>query len=60
MTEDKTPLAPLSIDPQIIKLTVKSWRNTDKYPCPSCGQKLGMPTYTCTSCNIKIKPVINF
>ncbi len=46
--------------PEVIKITVKSWRNTDKYPCPKCGAKLGMPSYTCEKCNVKIKPVMNF
>lgn len=47
-------------EPTQIILSVKSWRNTDKYPCPVCNKKLGMPTYTCTDCNVKVKPVINF
>ena len=47
-------------EPEVIKITVKRWKNTDKYPCPKCGIKLGMPSYTCEKCNVKIKPVMNF
>ena len=46
--------------PDIIILTVKSWRNTDKYYCPKCKKVLTMPTYTCTDCNIKIQLIIKF
>lgn len=49
-----------NIYPEVVKITVKRWKNTDKYPCPKCGTKLGMPSYTCEKCNVKIKPVINF
>ena len=43
-----------------VVISIKSWRNTDKYPCPKCEKKLGMPDYTCKDCNIKLKPVMNF
>ena len=46
--------------PTEVNITVSSWRNTDKYPCPNCGAKLGMPDYTCEPCNIKIKPKVKF
>lgn len=45
--------------PQQLVITVKSWKNTDKYQCPKCGEKIGTP-YLCETCNIKIKPVMNF
>jgi hypothetical protein len=48
------------IEPVVIVLSVKSWRNTDKYSCPMCEKKLGMPDYTCKDCNVKVKPVIKF
>jgi len=48
------------LSPEVVVISVKSWRNTDKYECPKCGTKVGMPTYTCTDCNVKIKPVMNF
>lgn len=41
-------------------IQVKSWKRTDKYPCPKCGQKVGMPDYTCKPCDLKIKPVMQF
>lgn len=44
----------------VVVITVKSWRNTDKYPCPKCKKQIGMPTYICEPCNVKIKPVMNF
>lgn len=47
-------------EPEVIKITVRRWKNTDKYPCPKCGTKLGMPSYTCEKCNVKIKPIMNF
>ncbi len=47
-------------EPKIIIINVKKWENTDKYPCPICGNELGMPTYTCEKCNVKVKPVMNF
>lgn len=47
-------------EPKPFIISVKSWRNTDKYPCPECGKKIGMPTYICEPCNIKIKPVMKF
>ena len=30
---------------KIIEMFVKKWKHTDKYPCPKCGAKLGMPDY---------------
>lgn len=47
-------------EPTIFIISVKKWKNTDKYPCPKCGKSIGMPTYICEDCNIKIKPVIKF
>lgn len=47
-------------EPTELVIMVKSWRNTDKYPCPSCGKKVGMPTYTCEPCDIKLKPKMQF
>ncbi len=48
------------IQPDVFIVSVKSWKNTDKYPCPKCNKKIGMPSYTCEDCNIKLKPVMNF
>jgi predicted RNA-binding Zn-ribbon protein involved in translation (DUF1610 family) len=47
-------------EPTVCVITIKKWKNTDKYPCPKCGKKIGMPTYICEDCNIKIKPVMNW
>lgn len=48
-------------EPMQFIISIKSWRNTDKYDCPKCGNKIGNDTkYLCAPCNIKIKPVINF
>ena len=41
-------------------IMVKSWKRTDKYPCPKCGKKVGMPDYTCKPCNLVIKPKMQF
>jgi predicted RNA-binding Zn-ribbon protein involved in translation (DUF1610 family) len=53
MTEEKKE------PPMQFVITIKSWRNTDKYDCPKCGKKIGTP-YLCEPCNVKIKPVMNF
>ena len=47
-------------EPTVCVIAIKKWKNTDKYPCPKCGKKIGMPTYICEDCNIKIKPVMNW
>lgn len=47
-------------EPVELSIIVRSWKKTDKYPCPECGKKLGMPDYTCTKCNIKLKPKLQF
>lgn len=39
---------------------VSSWRNTDKHPCPECGNKLSNPNYHCDKCNVKIKLKMRF
>ena len=44
---------------EIVEKIVKSWKYTDKYPCPKCGIKLCTPFYTCVKCNIKFKVRIN-
>lgn len=44
-----------SIYPDIVEVKVRSWRNSDKYPCPKCSGGLGMPDYTCKKCNIKLR-----
>lgn len=43
-----------------VEINIKSWRKTDKYPCPECSKKLSMPDYTCKNCNVKVKPIIKF
>lgn len=60
MSNDNQMLGVTKQEPEVIKITVKRWKNTDKYPCPKCGTKLGMPSYTCEKCKVKIKPVMNF
>ena len=45
---------------EIIEMFVRKWRNTDKYPCPKCDSKLGMPDYKCEKCNVKIKLKMQF
>lgn len=52
------PLVSNSTD--IVEMFVRKWRNTDKYPCPKCGAKLGMPDYKCEKCNIKLKLKMQF
>lgn len=47
-------------DIEVVEKIVKSWRNTDKHPCPKCGKKLGMPDYLCKKCNVKLKLRMNF
>lgn len=42
-----------------VKLEVKKWTQKSKYPCPECGNKLGMPEYKCEPCKIIVKPYIN-
>lgn len=37
-----------------IEMFVRKWENTDKYPCPKCGEKLGIPDYKCEKCNVKL------
>ncbi len=43
-----------------VEKIVKSWKNTDKHPCPECGKKLKSPNYTCEPCQVKIKLKMNF
>lgn len=43
-----------------IEKIVKSWRNTDKHPCPKCGKKLVNPNYACDPCGVKLKLKMNF
>jgi competence CoiA-like predicted nuclease len=47
---------------EIVKITVKSWRIEDKYECPKCKNKISIKDnkYVCESCNVQIKPVMNF
>lgn len=45
---------------ETIEHIVKKWTIKDKYPCPKCGTKLGMPNYICTQCNIKLKVKMQF
>ena len=45
---------------EVIEKTISSWRKKDKYPCPKCGKKLGMPEYKCVPCNLKIKLKMRF
>jgi len=44
----------------IIEKHITSWRRTDKYKCPKCGKKLGMPDYKCEKCNIKLELKMQF
>jgi len=44
----------------VIEKFVSSWRNSDKHPCPRCGNKLGMPEYKCEPCNLKLKLKMRF
>ena len=44
----------------VIEKFIVSWRRTDKYPCPKCGKKLGMPDYKCNPCNLKLKLKMKF
>jgi len=46
-------------EPIELVINIKSWKSTDKYPCPKCGKRIRTP-YLCVPCNIKIKPVIKF
>lgn len=45
---------------EVVEMFVRKWRNTDKYPCPKCGTKLGMPDYKCEKCNVKLKLKMQF
>ena len=58
--EGNTLLPFISNSPEIVEMTVRKWRNTDKYPCPKCGKKLGMPHYKCEKCNIKLNLKMKF
>lgn len=46
--------------PKKVIVSVKKWTIKDKFYCTQCGKKVEYPSYTCTPCNIKITPVINF
>ncbi len=46
--------------PETVEMEIKSWRNTDKFPCPKCGTKLSMPSYLCEKCNVKLKLTMRF
>ncbi len=46
--------------PEVVEMKIKNWRNTDKYPCPKCGTQLGMPSYLCEKCNVKLKLKMQF
>lgn len=46
--------------PKKIIVSVKKWTIKDKFYCTNCGKQVMYPQYTCTPCNIKIQPVINF
>jgi len=45
---------------EIVEMFVRKWKNTDKYPCPRCGAKLGMPNYKCEKCNVELKLKMRF
>jgi len=45
---------------EIVEMFIKKWKNTDKFPCPKCGKKLGMPDYKCDKCNVKLKLKMKF
>jgi len=45
---------------EIVEMFVRKWKHTDKYPCPKCGAKLGMPDYKCDKCNVKLKLKMRF
>jgi len=45
---------------QVQELVVKKWKHTDRYPCPSCGNKLALPDYQCFGCKIKLKIKVAF
>lgn len=53
-------IAAVSNSTEIIEMFVRKWRNTDKYPCPKCCKKLGMPDYKCEKCNVKLKLKMQF
>ena len=55
---DVLPL--VSNSTEIVEMFVRKWRNIDKYPCPKCGAKLGMPDYKCEKCNVKLKLKMQF
>ena len=52
------PLVSNSMD--VVEMFVGKWINTNKYPCPKCGAKLGMPDYKCEKCNVKLKLKMQF
>lgn len=43
----------LAATPKENTIFVKSWRNTDTFPCTNCGKKLMSP-YKCSECNINL------
>ncbi len=49
--------------PEIHNIKVKSWKITDKFNCPKCGEKISMNSkqdYICEPCNIQVQPIMNF
>jgi DNA-directed RNA polymerase subunit RPC12/RpoP len=58
--EGNAVLPLVSNSTEIVEMFVRKWRNTDKYPCPKCGSKLGMPDYKCEKCSVKIKLKMQF
>jgi hypothetical protein len=45
-----------------IQLIVKSWKITDKYPCPKCERMIGITSnqYICKGCDVKIDVRMKF
>jgi hypothetical protein len=58
--EGNAVLPLVSNSTEIVEMFVRKWRNTDKYPYPKCGAKLGMPDYKCEKCNVKLKLKMQF
>ncbi len=44
---------------ELSELKVKSWRHTDKRPCPKCGNKLQAP-YKCAKCKVQLRVTMQF
>lgn len=58
--QGELPLDVADGTPRQVEIKVKSWRASDKFPCPDCHDMLGSPDYTCNKCNVKLKLKMTF